>query len=55
MQGSNGLVAIPVDLKDVPPGIMSIGQLRQRTLPVAAAKFANQLTEALEQSQKSEA
>ena len=50
VQGSDGLVAIPLDLKDVPPGIMSIGQLRQRTLPVAAAKFANQLTEALEQS-----
>ena len=50
LHGSDGLVAIPLDLKDVPPGIMSIGQLRQRTLPVAAAKFANQLTEALEQS-----
>lgn len=49
VRGSADLVAIPLDPKDVPSGIMIIGQLRQRTLPVAAAKFAYQLTEALQQ------
>lgn len=32
--------AAPVDARDVPPGILYMGQLRNRTLPVAAAKFA---------------
>lgn len=30
----------PVDVKDVPAGILYMGQLRNRTLPVASAKFA---------------
>ena len=46
-ENSNGLVFIPLDQNDVPPGIMYVGQLRHRALPVAAAKFANQLSEAL--------
>lgn len=50
INNSSGLVMIPLNSKDVPPGIMILGQLRQRTLPVAAAKFANQLAEALEVS-----
>ena len=32
---------------DVPPGLLYLGQLRGRTLPVAAAKFADQLTRTL--------
>lgn len=46
----NGLVAIRMDEKDVPPGILYIGQLKGRTLPVAAAKFANQLINSLDKS-----
>lgn len=42
-----GLVARQLDSRDVPPGFLYLGQLRGRTLPVAAAKFANQLIEAL--------
>lgn len=37
------LKAIPLDEKDVPPGIMYLAQLKGRTLPVAAAKFSQQL------------
>ena len=51
VQGSDGLVAIPLDLKDVPPGIMSIKPIEATdSTGRTAAKFANQLTEALEQS-----
>ncbi len=32
---------------DVPPGLLYLGQLRGRTLPVAAAKFADQLARTL--------
>jgi len=46
----NGLVAIRLNQKDVPPGILYIGQLKGRTLPVAAAKFANQLISSLDKS-----
>ena len=37
--GENNLVARPVDLSDVPAGIVHVGQLKGRVLPVAAAKF----------------
>lgn len=43
-----GLVARQLDERDVPSGVLYIGQLRGRTLSVAAAKFANQLISALE-------
>ncbi len=43
-----GLVTRQLDERDVPPGVLYFGQLRGRTLPVAAAKFANQLIEALD-------
>ncbi len=33
------IVARPIDLADVPAGILHIGQLKGRVLPVAAAKF----------------
>jgi DNA-binding transcriptional LysR family regulator len=39
----HGLVARPIDPRDVAPGLLAIGQLRGRALPVAAAKFADQL------------
>jgi len=32
-----------IDERDVPAGLLYIGQLRGRTLPVAAARFANQM------------
>lgn len=37
----------PIDPSDVPIGILYMGQLRNRILPVAAAKFADGLTTAL--------
>jgi len=35
----------PVDERDVPAGVLYVGQLRGRTLPVAAARFAQQMLE----------
>lgn len=46
-----GLVTRPLDEKDVPRGVLYLGQLRGRTLSVAAAKFANHLISALAQEQ----
>lgn len=43
----SGIVSRPVDDRDVPAGNLSLGQLRGRTLPVAAARFADQLTSVL--------
>ena len=40
---SHALVSRPLDLRDVPAGRLYLCQLRSRTLPVAAAKFAAQL------------
>jgi DNA-binding transcriptional LysR family regulator len=42
------LVAIPLDGKDVPGGMLFVGQLRLRTLPVAAAKFVEEMRKVLE-------
>jgi hypothetical protein len=42
---SHNLVSRPLDERDVPPGVLYFGQLRGRTLPVAAARFANQMLE----------
>ncbi|MBD3763186.1 MAG: LysR family transcriptional regulator [Rhodobacterales bacterium] len=42
-----GLVWRPVDGRDIRPAQLVLGQLRGRTLPVAAAKFADQLARAL--------
>jgi DNA-binding transcriptional LysR family regulator len=39
------VVSCPVDVRDVPPGLLYFGQLRGRTLPVAAARFAHQMLE----------
>jgi len=41
------MVTIPLDERDVPTGLIYVGQLRGRTLPVAAARFADQLTKDL--------
>lgn len=40
---SEGIVSRPLDVRDVPEGRLYLCQLRGRTLPVAAAKFAAQI------------
>jgi DNA-binding transcriptional LysR family regulator len=47
--GVAGIVARPVDLVDVPAGVMHIGYLKGRVLPVAVAKF---LDDVIQQVQK---
>ena len=39
-----GLVTVPLNILDVPAGQIFLGQLKGRTLPVAAARFLEQLT-----------
>jgi DNA-binding transcriptional LysR family regulator len=39
----DGMTHRPVDPRDLPPGLLHLAQLRGRTLPVAAARFADQL------------
>jgi len=46
---SSDLTARPLAERDVPPGLLSLGQLRGRTLPVAAARFAQRLSLVLEE------
>ncbi|MDX5360486.1 MAG: LysR family transcriptional regulator [Alphaproteobacteria bacterium] len=47
-QGTEGaLTSRPIDTRDVPSGVLHLGQLRGRALPVAAARFADQLSRAL--------
>lgn len=46
-QERDGLVARPIDGRDVQSARLAIGQLRGRALPVAAAKFAERLTQRL--------
>jgi len=41
--GSARIVARPLDDRDVPRADLVLGQLRERSLPVAAAKFAEHL------------
>jgi DNA-binding transcriptional LysR family regulator len=45
MTGS--MVSHPIDQRDVPAGVLYMGQLRGRTLSVAAARFAAQVSTAL--------
>jgi len=45
---TGGLVSRPVDARDVPEGRLYLCQLRNRALPVAAAKLAAQLERALD-------
>jgi DNA-binding transcriptional LysR family regulator len=42
------VVTIPLDERDVPPGILYVAQLRGRTLPVTSAGFANQILNTFE-------
>lgn len=42
------LVSRPVDERDVPAGVLLLGQLRHRALPVASARFADQLITAFQ-------
>lgn len=44
---SGDLVSRPLDRRDVPAGVLYMGQLKGRTLPVAAARFAGQLSASL--------
>ena len=39
------IVSRPVAAQDVPAGLLYFGQLRGRTMPVAAARFAHQMLE----------
>ena len=48
----NGLAWRPVDHRDMPNGSLYMGQLKDRSLSVAASKFALQIVSAL-QSQTS--
>lgn len=43
-----GVVARPLDPRDVPPAPLVLGQLRSRNLPIPAAVFAEQLVHAIE-------
>lgn len=45
---SENVVSIPVDERDVPPGVLYVAQLRGRTLPVTSAGFANQVLNTFE-------
>lgn len=49
--GDGSLVFRPISEKDMPPGNLILGQMRGRTLPVASARFALQLTNALKDYQ----
>lgn len=40
-------ISRPIDERDVPPGTLYLGQLRGRALPVAASRFAEQLSSTL--------
>jgi DNA-binding transcriptional LysR family regulator len=40
-------VSAPIDDRDVPPGILYLGQLRGRSLPIAVTRFAAQVASAL--------
>lgn len=43
-----GSVIRPIDSRDVPTGLIYFGQLRGRTLPVAVARFADQIIKTLQ-------
>ncbi|MBV9077706.1 MAG: LysR family transcriptional regulator [Methylobacteriaceae bacterium] len=48
LRDREGLIARPIDARDIPPARFAMGQLQGRALPVAAAKFAEQLAARLE-------
>ncbi len=43
----NGLKSVPIDTRDVPPGLLYVGQMQNRILPVAASRFADQIINSL--------
>ncbi len=45
---ADGLAVRPLSQRDVPAGSLLLGQMRGRTLPVASARFAQELTKVLE-------
>ncbi|MEK9926392.1 MAG: hypothetical protein VW736_12250, partial [Alphaproteobacteria bacterium] len=45
--GMDGIVARPIDPGDVPAGTLHIGYLKGRVLPVAAAKFLDDIIQEL--------
>ncbi|WP_434618477.1 LysR family transcriptional regulator [Tabrizicola sp. M-4] len=47
--GTEGVISRPVDTRDIPEGRLYLCQLKGRTLPVAAAKFAAQVEGTLQQ------
>ena len=49
MTSTTAMVARPIDLRDIKMGILHIGQLRDRVLSVAAAKFLEQIMQTLEE------
>lgn len=46
------LVICPIDQRDIAPGLLFVGQMRGRTLPVATAKFAQQISRSLDDQLK---
>jgi hypothetical protein len=44
---SRGIVTRDIDLRDAPRSDLVLGQLNDRNLPVASAKFAEQLLQAM--------
>lgn len=48
LEPKSGLINRPLSVKDVPPGNLLLGQMRGRALPVASAKFMQQLEIALQ-------
>ncbi|KAJ56344.1 regulatory protein [Actibacterium mucosum KCTC 23349] len=47
MERHGDLIARPLDVRDVEPGNLLLGQLRGRTLPVASARFMRELMRSL--------
>ena len=47
VDGQDDIVLRPLDTRDMPEGLLYLCQLKNRTLPVAAAKFANQVEKAM--------
>ncbi len=43
----NGLISLPIDSRDVPPGLLYVGQMKGRILPVASSRFADQIISTL--------
>ncbi|PWR02695.1 hypothetical protein DKT77_10995 [Meridianimarinicoccus roseus] len=51
LEPGHGIVARPIATRDVPPGHLLLGQMKGRALPVASARFAQQIATSLEAGQ----